>query len=194
MDSGAGLPRIDGLLQLLHGRAFGSVWYWLLLAVVWSIALRGILGIPSDVVGRAVRVDPDGPDDPAALQLLDWLSLGLPRWHVGRAEAALLTALGALVVTLTASLGFRLGLEGAQALTFLIAPLLVLLALRIRLAGRLARDLIGAQSGTVPANAAARHAGLACLRNRRMALALALVTVAAASAWGTLWTLRHPWG
>ena len=61
------MPRIDGLLQLLHGRAFGSVWYWLLLAVVWSIALRGILGIPSDVVGRAVRVDPDGPDDPAAL-------------------------------------------------------------------------------------------------------------------------------
>lgn len=188
------MPRIDGFLQLLHGRAFGSVWYWLLLAVVWSIALRGILGIPSDVVGRAARVDPDGPDDPTALQLLDWLSLGLPRWHVGRAEAALLTGLGALLVTLTASLGFWLGLEGAQALTFLIAPLLMLLALRLRLAGQLSRDLVAAQSGAVSANAAARRAGLTCVRNRRMALALALVTVAAASAWGTVWTLRHPWG
>lgn len=194
MSSGAGLPRIDGILRLLDGRAFSSIWYWLLLAVAWSLALRAVLGVPPEVAARAALVDRDGPDDPAALALLDWLSLSLPRWRVGRTEAALLTGLGAFVVATIASLGFGMGLEGAQALTLLIGPLLVLLALRLRLAGRLSRDLAAAQSGAVTANAAARHAGLACVRNRRVALALALATVAAASVWGTAWALRHPWG
>lgn len=194
MISGAGLPRIDGFLQLLDGRAFGSIWYWLLLAVAWSLAMRGVLGVPAEVAARAARVDPDGPDDPAALALLDWLSLTLPRWRVGRIEAAVLTAAGTFLVTVIGTLGFWVGLEGAQALTLLAGPLLVLLALRVRLAGRLSRDLAAAQTGAAAPNAAASSAGRACVRHRHVALLLSLVTVAASSAWGTLWTLRHPWG
>ena len=194
MSSGAGLPRFDGILRLLDGRAFSSIWYWLLLAVAWSLALRAVLGVPPEVAARAARVDRGGPDDPAALALLDWLSLTLPRWRTGRTEAALLTALGTFAVATTGSLGFGLGLEGAQALTLLIAPLLLLLALRLRLAGRLSRDLAAAQSGAITANAAARSAARACGRHRMVALLMALVTVAIVSIWGTAWAMRHPWG
>jgi len=188
------LPRIDGFLQLLDGRAFGSIWYWLLLASAWALSLRGVVGVPAEVAARAARVEAEEPDDPAALALLDWLSLTLPRWRAGRTEAVVLTAGGTFLVSVTASLGFGLGLEGAQALTLLIGPLLLLLALRVRLAGRLSRDLAAAETGTLAPNLAARQAARAAMRHRRLALLLSLATVAASSAWGTLWTLRHPWG
>lgn len=188
------MPRIDGFLQLLDTRSFPSLWYWLLLAAAWTFSLRGALGVPPEVAARAARLDPDAPDAPEAMALLDWLSLVLPRWRLGRGEAALLTGLVAFGLSALAGLGFGQGLELAQATFLLLAPLALLAALRLRLAARLAAELAAAQRGRVPVNAAALAAARRLGRHRAAALGLAMLAVTAAAAWGTLWTLAHPWG
>lgn len=188
------MPRIDGFLQLLDTRSFPSLWYWLLLAVAWSFSLRGALGVPTEVAARAARLDPEASDAPEALALLDWLSLLLPRWRLGRGEAALLTGLAAFGLSALAGLGFGQGMELAQAAFLLLAPLALLAGLRLRLAARLAAELQAAQQGRMPANAAALAAARRLGRHRLGALALATIAVSITAVWGTLWTLAHPWG
>lgn len=188
------MPRIDGFLQLLDTRSFPSLWYWLLLAAAWSFSLRGALGVPADVAARAARIDPDAGDAPEALALLDWLSLMLPRWRLGRHEAAILTGLATFSLSALFGLGFGQGLELAQAVFLLLAPLVILTAMRLRLAARLAAELAAAEQGRASANAAAMAAARRLARHRWAALALATATVGLAAAWGTIWTLAHPWG
>lgn len=185
---------MDGLLQLLETRSFPSLWYWILLAAAWSFSLRGALGVPPDVAARASHLDAEGPDAPEALALLDWLSLTLPRWHMAPREAAVLTGLAGFGLSALAGLGFGQGLELAQAAFLLLAPLALLVALRLRLARKVAADLVAAQQRRVPVNAAARTAARRLGRHRLAALALAVAAVSTAAAWGTIWTLAHPWG
>lgn len=202
--TGTNLPRIDGLLQLLDTRSFSSLWYWLLLAVAWSFSLRNVLGVPPEVVSRAARADDAGagetgadaagPDTLDALALLDWLSLTLPRWRLAPREAGVLTGLGAFGLSGLAGLGFGQDLELAQAAFLLLGPLALLLVLRLRLASRVAAELTAAQQGRMSANAAARSGARRLKRHRFAALGLAIAAVSAAAAWGTIWTLTHPWG
>ena len=63
---------IQAILSILDSRSFGSIWFWLLLVLVWGHAGRRVLGVPVDIA-QAAR----GGDEPAALLLLDWLSLTL---------------------------------------------------------------------------------------------------------------------
>lgn len=186
------MPRIDAFLQLLDTRSFSSLWYWLLLAAAWSFSLRGALGVPADIAARANRIEADAADAPEALALLDWLSLVLPRWRLGRHEGAVLTGLAAFGLSALFGLGFGQGLELAQAAFLLLAPLALLTAMRLRLAARLAAELAAAERGRV--NAAALAAARRLARHRWAALALAMVAVTVAAVWGTIWALTHPWG
>ena len=188
------MPRIDGLLQLLDTRSFSSLWYWLLLAVAWSFSLRTVLGVPPEVATRAARVDEHGREASDALALLDWLSLTLPRWRMGPREAGALTGFAAFGLSVLAGLGFGQDLELAQAAFLLLAPLAMLLVLRLRLAGRVEAELAAASQDRVPVNAAALSVARRLGRHRIAALALAITAVAVAAAWGTVWTLAHPWG
>ena len=92
---------IQAILSILDSRSFGSIWFWLLLVLVWGHAGRRVLGVPVDIA-QAAR----GGDEPAALLLLDWLSLTLPRWRLGPKEGAVLLGLGAFGLSALAVLGF----------------------------------------------------------------------------------------
>src|SRR5690606_38530626 len=81
---GEDVLRPEGILALLASRSFGSIWFWVILTLAWTMAGRRILGVPSDVIAGAIGAEPGPEDDPAALTLLDWLSLTLPRWRVDR--------------------------------------------------------------------------------------------------------------
>lgn len=181
------------LIAVLDTRSFASMWYWLLLAIAWSRATRGALGIPPELV-RANRRKPAGDEPPEALRLLDWVSLVAPRWRVAPGEGAVLVGAGAFVLTLLAGLGFGYGLETAQALFLLIAPLLWLTVLRVRLAGRLLPALADAQSGRLPVAEAAFRIAALVAAHMRVTLALSMAAVTAAAMWGVRWHLLHPNG
>lgn len=189
------MPQFDGLISLLDSRSFGTVWFWLALVGMWSATGRNVLGVPAELLARARRAQAAGePEGPAVIALLDWLSLTVPRWRLGRTEGAVFLGLSSFLLTSLAILGFRYGLEMAQALTLLLLPFAVLFWLRVMLARRLLPLLEAGQAGERPVSGIAAEAVRQMLRHRRLVTLLSIAAVAATALWGTLWTLMHPNG
>lgn len=188
---------LDGLLRLLDTRSFASLWFWLALAVIWSLATRSVIGVPGEVVSAARRAsgtDTPATETPEGLLLLDWLSLTLPRWRIGRTEGAVLAGLATFLLVSLGVLGFGYGLEMAQALVLIGAPLTLLTVMRLHLAHRLAPLLAEATQGALPAAEAGARAARMMTRHRLAVSALSILAVAVTAAWGTLWNLMHPNG
>lgn len=193
---------LDGLLRLLDTRSFASLWFWLALAVIWSLATRSVIGVPGEVVSAARRAPATethktgapATETPEGLLLLDWLSLTLPRWRIGRTEGAVLAGLAAFLLVSLGVLGFGYGLEMAQALVIIGAPLTLLTVMRLHLAHRLAPLLAEATQGALPAAEAGARAARMMTRHRLAVSALSILAVAVTAAWGTLWNLMHPNG
>ena len=58
---------LSELLSILDARSFASPWFWLVLVGVWTLAGRGVLGVPNDVLsgaGHALRKQDGGDDAP----------------------------------------------------------------------------------------------------------------------------------
>lgn len=176
------MSSLSTLFDLLGSRSFTSLWYWLGFAAIWSAVTRNSLGIPAEVVLRARR----GED---WRTLYRWLVLVLPHWRVGPVAGVVLTALCCFVLTTLAVLGFSHRMEAAQALFLLAAPLLLLLALRVRLALGLVRLL-----ASTPAQEATQTAARRLVRHGWLGVALSLLAIASASVAAAVWIARHPFG
>lgn len=176
------MSSLSTLFDLLGSRSFTSLWYWLGFAGIWSAVTRNSLGIPAEVVLRARK----GED---WRTLHDWLVLVLPHWRVGPVAGVVLTALCCFLLTALAVLGFSHRMEAAQALFLLAAPLLLLLALRVRLALGLAQLL-----ATTPPEAAVQTAARRLVRHGWLGVALSLLAIASASVAAAIWIARHPFG
>lgn len=186
---------LHSLLAFLDSRSFGTVWYWLLLLGLWSATGRSILGVPAEVVARArAAMRSDTPESPAVLNLLDWLSLALPRWRLGRTEGAVFLGIAAFCLSSLALLGFLYGLEMAQALTLMLSPFLLLFWLRILLARRLMPLMARAEAGELPMTELAQQTVRRMIWHRRFVSLLSVVSVAITALWGAIWVVMHPFG
>ncbi|MEO1959822.1 MAG: hypothetical protein ABGW82_02395, partial [Paracoccus sp. (in: a-proteobacteria)] len=193
---GADVPQFDGLVSFLDRRSFGSIWFWLALVGMWSATGRNVIGVPVEVLAAARRasVRDASEEGLAAITLLDWLSLTLPRWQLGRREGAIVSGVTTFLLTSLAILGFGYELEMAQALALLMAPFMALFWMRVRLARRLIPLLQAGQAGETPIADVAAGAVRLMNRHRRLVLLLSVVSVAATALWGALWALVHPNG
>jgi hypothetical protein len=109
----------ERIYELLDLRSFSNLWYWLAVAVVWSSASHFVVGVPYDMVLRARRRGGQAQQD-----LED-----LARIQAGRFVSAEQRA-GAWIVgvisfwlTVLSLLGFHYGIEFAQAVFLIVAPL-----------------------------------------------------------------------
>lgn len=182
------------ILAILDSRSFGSIWFWLLLTLAWTMAGRRVLGVPYDIAGAALKETGPGADGPAAILLLDWLSLTLPRWRAGATEIAVLTGLAAFAMTALFLLGFLYGLEMAQALVLLILPFLLLFPAEMRLAQRVQGIVRAAERREVSVNEAGRQAARLMRRHRRIVSTLSILAVAMTAYRGAIWLAEHPFG
>ena len=123
------------LLAFIDTRSFSNVWFWIVLAVMWSSLSHYVLGVPYDMVTRARR------EGGAALQDLEAVVAAQVnrRLHVAAASGPWLAALAAFGLTVLALLGFVYGLELGQALLLLILPATAVGAMGLAAARRLAR-------------------------------------------------------
>ncbi|HVL20955.1 MAG TPA: hypothetical protein VM422_08260 [Amaricoccus sp.] len=115
--------------QLLLAPSFQSPWYWTLHVVVWAIVCLRTLGVPYDMLLRARRL----PEVAARVDLLANLTAERLAGAVDAAGAPLAAVIGFLLAAL-AGIGFASGIEAAQAIFLLGAPLAVIGYSKVRLA------------------------------------------------------------
>ena len=184
------MSQISDFLDLLDTRSFSNLWFWLFVIAIWGDIGRRVVGVPWDVVRRA-RTEPDGH---GGLLLLDWLTLTLPRWQMGRTEGLVLLGLAGFGLTSLVLLGFVYGLEMAQAISLIGVSLALLFVLRLRLARRLLPLLAAAHDGRLPPDQAVAPALRLIIIHRRIATVLSVLAGIILAMWGRFWMLTHPNG
>lgn len=121
------------ITQIIDFSGIWSFWYWILVAVAWSMTSHFILGVPYDFVIRAnreggrVEQDCDELARINAERVLHYVNRG-GHWIVGAA---------AFVLGGLATLGFFLGLEIAVGFFMILAPLTLVAFFSHRLALRI---------------------------------------------------------
>jgi len=133
---GKGVNWHESVFELIDMRSFSNLWYWIALAVLWSSASHYVLGVPFDMVTRARRLGGQ-----AAADLDDLVRVNVNRQlHIARVAGVWSVAIASCLVTLLAVLGFVYRVEFCQALLLLVLPMVVLAAMRIRTARRIAGE------------------------------------------------------
>lgn len=118
----------DSIFSLIDTRSFSNIWFWIVLAVMWSSVSHYVLGVPYDMVQRALRKGGAAMDE-----LRDFTRLQVARrMYILRTGGVWITGFWTTVVTVVAVLGFRFGHELAQAFALLLAPLTLVGLLMIR--------------------------------------------------------------
>ena len=122
------------VFHLIDLRSFSNIWYWIVVAAMWSSLSHFVLGVPFDMVARARRQGGAAQADLEAMVRVQvnrrlYLSEAAGPWVVGLIAGGLAAL---------ATLGFGYGLQLGQAAFLLLAPaaltglLGVLAARRIR--------------------------------------------------------------
>ena len=109
----------DALFQLIDLRSFSSLWYWIMLAVIWSSVSHWVLGVPYDLITRARRNGGQAEAD-----LTDLVRINVNRL-LGIAQSAglILTGIVSFVLSSLVVLGFWYDIELAQAVFLIAFPL-----------------------------------------------------------------------
>lgn len=163
------------IFEVIDMRSFSNLWYWIMLAVMWSSASHWVLGVPFDMIARA-RTHGGGLQDD-----LESIVRIYTRRMLTMARTAGLLMIGLLcfVITVLSILGFFYNVEFAQAILFLMVPMSLLAIMSLRTA-RLIEQ--GENSG------AALHRRL--LRHRVATQALGMVSILVTSVYG-MWQNMH---
>ena len=130
-----------GVIEVIDMRSFTSVWYWIVVAVVWSTTAHWTLGVPFDMVTRARRAE-TGPaqDDLEALIAINVNRLT----HIMDVSGSWVVGFSFFFLSTLAILGFWYKIEIAQAVFLIAGPLTLVASLSVRAARRFAAlDLKG---------------------------------------------------
>ena len=121
------------IFERIDMRSFSNLWYWIGLAVLWSMASHWSMGVPYDLVMRARRVGGQTERD-----LLDMVRINMNRLlYVTEVSGLAIMALCCFIFTGLATTGFYYGLEFAQAVFLLLFPLCFVALINITAARRL---------------------------------------------------------
>lgn len=118
------------ILLLIDMRSFSSLWYWIALAVLWSSVSHWVLGVPLDMISRARKHGGEAAQDLAALAAINARRM----LYVSRRSGAWLIGTVCFVLTLLGLLAVVYEVEFAQALLFMVAPMVLVGYLTLRLA------------------------------------------------------------
>lgn len=118
------------LLRLLDFQTFSSVWYWLAVMVTWAVASNWLLGVPFDMLYRARKL---GETELVDLEAL--VDINVRRIvEMNAVLGVLISGAVAFSLSLLGLLSVFYGVELAQGLLALAAPLTVIMGLNMRLA------------------------------------------------------------
>ncbi len=122
------------LTEIIDLRSFSNLWFWIVLAVQWSMASHWPLGVPFDLIQRARRKGGIAQDDLEAMARVSVNRM----LHISQISGAWMAGILAFLLTGLAILGFGYGIEFAQALFCLMFPMVLASGLTLRAAHRIA--------------------------------------------------------
>ncbi len=161
----------DIIFDQIDLRSFSSLWFWLAVVGVWTLASHRVLGVSSDMIRHARKY---GGPAPADLEALVQIKVARLERIFDEAGVVIVGLLFFLLSSL-AVLGFHNGVELAQALTLILLPLTWVGLLGLRLARQV-------QAGN------ATGAGLVRLlrRHRIKVQLIGLLSIFVTTMWGAL--------
>lgn len=119
--------------EIMTANGFNSLWYWLLVSVIWGRAIRWTVGIPNDMMRAARNGNQQAKED--ALSLMD-INIRTTTHEFNQFGTALVL-LTCFVMASFATMGFWNDVPVLQGLFFVGFPIVVLGGLEIRLSYRL---------------------------------------------------------
>lgn len=170
----------DNVLKLINLRSFSSVWYWIALAVFWSIVTYRIMGIPFDMITRAAKCE-------QASDELDKLARVMAqRQHLIAADVGpWVIAIWFFILTSLGILGFAYGFEMAQAMFMIAVPMAMV-------------GFIGLQTArkTLQSNAQGAELRRILWKHRVIVQGIGMVAIFISAMWGMYYNLNadHPTG
>jgi hypothetical protein len=132
----------DVIFDLIDMRSFSNLWYWIVLAVMWSSVSHWVLGVPFDMISRARRYGGQAQTD---LETLVAITTGR-LLNIARTAGSVMVAVLAFLVTTLLVLGFYYDVEFAQAVLFLLVPMIPVTALSLRAAVRIETGQISGEA------------------------------------------------
>ncbi len=126
---------LDLVTEVIDLRSFSNLWYWIVLAIMWSSLSHWTLGVPYHIVTRARRGDERAARDMQALARIN----GERILAVTEESAPVLLGLATFVASGLAATGWLYRVEFLQALFLLLFPALLVGGLTILTARKLSR-------------------------------------------------------
>ncbi|WP_395540049.1 component of SufBCD complex [Neotabrizicola sp. sgz301269] len=159
----------DLVLDVIDLRSFSNLWYWIALAVLWSSASHWVLGVPNDLIHRARRQGGQAESDVETLVQVNMRRI----LGIARTAAVPLFAFAGFLLTMLVLMGFWYGIEFAQAVFFLVAPMIIVGWLSVFTAAKI-------ESGEDRNPALYRR----LMIHRRLVQAVGMVSIFVTSLWG----------
>lgn len=125
----------QALLEVIDMRSFSNLWYWIALAVLWSQASRWLMGVPYEMLQRARREGGQTAQDVETLVRI----CARRRLAFARGTAVPLFFVLGFMVSMTLILAFWYRVEFAQAIFFLLGPMIVVGWVSLRTALKIER-------------------------------------------------------
>ncbi|MDB5664929.1 component of SufBCD complex [Cypionkella sp.] len=116
------------LFELIDMRSFSNLWYWIMLAVMWSSASHWVLGVPFDLISRARRQGGALQDDLEVLVRINTARM----LDIAQTAGVWLVAFLGFILTTLSVLAVYYKIEFAQAVLFLLVPMIIVSLLSLR--------------------------------------------------------------
>jgi hypothetical protein len=126
----------DSIFELIDLRSFSNLWYWIALAVTWSMTSHWVLGVPFDMITRARRQGGTAQSDLETMIHINVVRL----IYIADVSGVWLAGFTGFGLTVLAVLGFYYTVEFAQALFLILAPISIVGALSLRAARHILDD------------------------------------------------------
>jgi hypothetical protein len=126
------LSIIETAFEVIDFRSFSNLWFWIVLATLWSTVSHWVLGVPFDLVRRAAAGNRQALEDMHVLANVQARRL----IYVATETGLVSTAFAFFTVTVLSLLAFLYWIEFAQAILLLFFPMLIVAVLSVRTARR----------------------------------------------------------
>lgn len=115
------------VFELIDLRSFSNLWFWIMLAVIWSALSHFVIGVPYDIVARASRYGGQAEAD-----MMDLVRINSNRFtYIADVAGSWLIGLTFFMLTGLFVLGFVYNAEICQALFLIITPMSLVFGLSV---------------------------------------------------------------